>query len=219
MELLTAYTPDIAEVIEEAFERIGLELRTGHQLRSAKRSLNLMFTEWANRGVNRWTIRPQSISTVVGQVTYTLDADVIDVLSVSLRRDDTDYPMTRIGRAEYFDLPDKELPGRPNQFYLDRQVVPVLKVWLAPDRATDTLLIDKLVRIDSVDAYPDVPGLPFRFYECMVAGLTYYLSMKFAPERLQISKALYEECFLRASQEDRDRASFKVAPYGRGRRP
>ena len=214
-----AFNPDVAEVIEEAFERIGVELRTGHQLRSAKRSLNLMFTEWANRGVNRWTIDQTTIPTVIAQTTYTLGADTIDVLSVSLRRDNTDYPMTRIGRAEYFDLPDKDLPGRPNQFYVDRQINPVLKVWLAPDRDTDVLLIDKMTRIDAVDAYPDTPDMPFRFYECMVAGLAYYLSMKFAPDRLQVTKLLYEECFLRASQEDRDRASFKVAPYGRGRRP
>lgn len=214
-----AFNPDIAEVIEEAFERVGVELRTGHQLRSAKRSLNLMFTEWANRGINRWTIDQTTIPTVIAQVTYTLGADTIDVLSVSLRRDNTDYPMERIGRAEYFDLPDKALPGRPNQFYVDRQVNPVLKVWLAPDRDTDVLLIDKMTRIDAVGAYPDAPDMPFRFYECMVAGLAYYLSMKFAPDRIQLMKAVYEECFLRASQEDRDRASFKVAPYGRGRRP
>jgi len=106
-----AFNPDVAEVIEEAFERVGVELRTGHQLRSAKRSLNLMFTEWANRGVNRWTIDQTTIPTVIAQTAYTLGADTVDVLSVSLRRDSTDYPMERIGRAEYFDLPDKDLPS------------------------------------------------------------------------------------------------------------
>jgi hypothetical protein len=212
------FTPDTAEIIEEAFERIGVELRTGQQLRSARRSLNLMFSDWANRGINRWTIQPVEITTVVGQTDYLLGPETIDVLSASLRRSGTSYPMQRVGRSEYFDLPDKTLAGRPNQFYVDRQINPVLKVWLAPDRSTDVLVLDQLTRINSIDAYPDVPGLPFRFYESMVAGLAYNLAMKYAPERLEAAKLLYEECFLRAIQEDRDRASFRVAPYGRGRR-
>lgn len=212
------FTPDTAELIEEAFERLGMELRTGQQLRSAKRSINLMLSDWANRGINRWTIQPLTLNTVAGQTDYPLGPETIDVLSVSLRRSGTSFPLQRIGRAEYFDLPDKTLAGRPNQYYVDRQVNPVLKVWLAPDRSTDELLLDRLTRIDSVDAYPDVPGLPFRFYESLVAGLAYHLAMKYAPDRIEITKVLYEECFLRASQEDRDRASFRVAPYGRGRR-
>lgn len=212
------FTPDTAEIIEEAFERIGVELRTGQQLRSAKRSLNLMFSDWANRGINRWTIKGVEIPTVAGQTDYPLGLETIDALSVSLKRGNTSFPMQRVGRAEYFDLPDKTLAGRPNQFYVDRQIEPVLKVWLAPDRSTDLLVVDRLTRIDSIDAYPDEPGLPFRFYESMVAGLAYNLSMKYAPDRLQFTKALYEECFLRAIQEDRDRASFRVTPYGRGRR-
>lgn len=209
----TTFNLDIAEVIDEAFERVGVEVRTGFELKSARRSLNLLFAEWANRGVNRWTIQQTSVTTVVGQTDYNLGTDTIDILSATLRRDGTDLNMVRLSRAEYLNLPDKDKEGRPSQFYVDRQINPVLKVWFAPDRATDTLIFDRLTRIEDAGAYTNNAAIPFRFYEAMVAGLAAKLALKFNPDRLQALTALYAEAFDLAAAEDRDRASFHVEPY------
>ena len=128
---------DVAEYIEEAFERCGLEVRTGYDLKTAKRSLNLMLAEWANRGLNQWTIAQRTVALTQGTGEYALLPDVIDILSAVIRRDSTDYSLLRLSREEYQTVPDKTSQGRPNQFFLDRQVTPSLKLWPAPENATD----------------------------------------------------------------------------------
>ena len=203
---------NVTEYIEEAFERCGLEVRTGYDLRTAKRSLTLLLAAWANRGLNQWTITQTTVTAVSGTATYTLDADTIDILSAVVRRSSTDYSIARLSRDEYLNVPVKTQTGRPSQFFLDRQVTPVLKVWPTPENSTDQFIFDRLVRIDDADTPINTMQVPFRFYPCLAAGLAYYLSVKKAPNRIQFLKAIYEEELERAMTEDRDRASFKVAP-------
>ncbi len=208
----TDFELDVSDYIEEAFERCGLEVKTGYDLKTAKRSMNLMFAEWANRGLNQWTIVQRTISLTVGTSSYTLGSDVIDVLSAVVRRSSTDISMSKISRDEYLNIPEKTTQGRPTQFFIDRQVTPTIKIWPAPENATDVIYYDTLTRIDDADTFINTVDVPFRFYPCLAAGLAYYLSIKRAPDRIQMLKAVYEEEFDRALTEDRDRASFNVAP-------
>ena len=208
----TDFELDVAEYIEEAFERCGLEARTGYDLKSAKRSLNLMLAEWANRGLNQWTITQTTQALTSGTATYNLNTNVIDILSVVVRRSSTDFAMERISRSTYLGIPTKSTTGRPNQFFLDRQITPVLKIWPTPENSTDTLIFDALTRMDDADTFVNTMDMPFRFFPCLAAGLAYYISMKRAPNRTQMLKAVYEEEFERAMTEDRDRASFNVVP-------
>ena len=203
---------DVAEYVEEAFERCGLEVRTGYDLKTAKRSLNLMLADWANRGLNQWTIKQRTVAMVVGDGSYELGNDVIDVLSVIVERDGTDYSLDRLSRDGFLTIPNKATQGRVNQFFLDRQITPVLNLWPVPDNATDVVYYDALTRMDDADIYTNTMDLPFRFYPCLAAGLAYYIALKRAPNRVQMLKAVYEEEFDRAATEDRDRSSFNVVP-------
>jgi hypothetical protein len=208
----TDFELDVAEYIEEAFERCGLEARTGYDLKTAKRSLNLMLADWANRGLNQWTIKQRTITLTESDGEYDLGTDVIDVLSVVIRRSNTDYTIERISRDQYLAIPTKTTEGRPTQFFLDRQITPNLKIWPLPENSTDILVYDCLTRIDDADTQVNTMDIPFRFYPCLSAGLAYYLSLKRAPERVQMLKAVYEEEMRRAIDEDRDRASFQISP-------
>lgn len=208
----TDFELDVAEYVEEAFERCGLSVRTGYDLKSAKRSLNLLLADWANRGLNQWTIKQRNVTMIDGTGAYALGADVIDILSVVVRRDGTDYSLLRLSRDGYLSLPNKTTEGRVNQFFLDRQITPNLKLWPVPDNSTDVVFYDALTRMDDADIYTNTMDLPFRFYPCLAAGLAYYIALKRAPNRVEMLKGLYEEEFERAATEDRDRASFNVAP-------
>lgn len=203
---------DVNDYIEEAFERCGLMAQTGYDLKTAKRSLNLMLADWANRGLNQWTIEQTTISLTQGTGNYSLGADTIDILSAVVRRSDTDYTIDRISRDDYISIPNKTQQSRPSQFFVDRQINPALKLWPIPDNSTDVVVVDRLVRMDDADTQINTLQVPFRFYPCLAAGLAYYLAMKRAPDRVQLLKAIYEEEFERAASEDRDRASFNVQP-------
>ena len=216
----TDFEPNVAEFIEEAYERCGLELRTGYDLKSARRSINLMLAEWANRGLNQWTISEATQTVTEGTREYTLDSSVIDILDVVLRRTEgsttTDTQMSRVSRSEYINIPTKGTKARPNQYFLDKQNTPVLKIWPAPENSTDILVFNKMVRMDDADKATNTMDLPFRFYHCFVAGLAYYLSMKRNPQLTEQLKIIYEEEFRRAADEDEDRASFRITPYSQG---
>jgi hypothetical protein len=203
---------DVGEIIEEAYERCGLEVRTGYDARTARRSLNLMFADWANRGINMWTVAQATITLTQGQSAQTLTADVVDVLEIVLRRNNTDFEVERISRGEYATLPNKTTQGRPSQFYFDRQILPVINLWAVPENSTDQLVYYYVQRIEDADALVNTTDMPFRFYPCMVAGLAYYIAMKRAPERIQLLKSVYEEEFQRASDEDEDRVPLKLQP-------
>ena len=209
----------VDDYIEEAFERCGLEVRTGYDLRTAKRSLNLLFADWANRGLNRWTITQTSITLSQGTTEYTLAADTIDILSAVIRENagssnQLDVTVNRIGRDTYLNLSSKLSQGKPTQYYVDRQITPKFRVFPTPN-ATYTLVVDRLTRIEDADSATDTVDVPFRFYPCLAAGLAYYLAIKKAPDRIQILKAIYDEEFDRAATEDRDRTSLKLLPYER----
>jgi len=212
----TDFEPNVAEFVEEAFERCGLELRTGYDLKTARRSINLMLAEWANRGLNQWTIEQATQTVTQGTTEYTLNSNIIDILDLVVRRTvnntQTDISMSRVGRSEYLNIPNKTTQARPTQYFLDKSIAPVLKIWPAPENSTDVLVFNKLVRMDDADAATNTMDMPFRFYPCFAAGLAYYLSLKKAPQLTPQLKAIYEEEFRRAADQDEDRASFKIRP-------
>ena len=285
----TDFELDVAEYVEEAFERCGLEVRTGYDLTSARRSLNLLFADWANRGLNRWTIEQATLPLVSGVAIYPAETltmtvaasgsfsvgetitggtsgatasitsirsstaiditvpegtfsasetitggtssatttvssaislvpiqSTIDVLSAVIRTgtgsDQTDVAISRISRDAYINISNKNSTSRPTQFYVDRLITPEIKLWPTPNDNTYTLVYDKLTRIDDVDNPQNTVDVPFRFYPCLSAGLAYYISLKRAPQRTQLLKAVYEEEFERAAAEDRDRASLSLTP-------
>ena len=208
----TDFELNVADYIEEAFERCGLEVRTGYDLKTARRSLNLMLADWANRGLNQWTIEQRQFTVTQGDSDVSLGTDVIDILSTVVRRNNTDYALDRVSRDEFLNIPNKTTQGRPTQFFLDRQITPNLKIWPTPENSTDVIVYDVLTRIQDADTQVNTMEVPFRFYPCLAAGLAYYIAIKRAPQRLQLLKAIYEEEFERAMTEDRDRASFNVVP-------
>jgi len=208
----TDFELDVSDYIEEAFERCGLEVKTGYDLKTAKRSLNLMFADWANRGLNQWTITQRTQALTSGTSSYNLSADVIDVLSMVVRRSGSDLSMSRISRDTYLSINSKTTEGRPSQFFVDRQITPAIKIWPTPENSTDVLVYDCLTRIDDADTFTNTVEVPFRFYPCLAAGLAYYLAIKKAPDRIQLLKTIYDEEFDKAQAEDRDRASFSVSP-------
>jgi hypothetical protein len=203
---------DVTEYIEEAFERCGKEVRTGYDIKTAKRSMNLLFADWANRGLNSWTIEQSTQALVAGTAEYTLGSDTIDILSAVIRRSDVDYSIERLSRDDYLAVPNKTTQGRPSQWFLDRLISPVLKLWPVPENSTDVIVFDRLVRMDDADTAQNTVEMPFRFYPCLAAGLAYYIAIKKAPDRVQLLKAVYEEEMERAISMDRDRASFNIVP-------
>jgi len=206
---------DVNDYIEEAFERCGLEVRTGYDVRTATRSLNLMFADWANRGLNRWTIEQSTLSLTSGTATYSLPTDTIDILSAVIRTGtgstQSDTQITRISRDAFINIPSKNTEAQPSQWYVDRQIAPIIKVWPTPNTSY-TLVYDRLTRIEDADSSINTLDVPFRFYPCLAAGLAYYLAMKKAPDRIQVLKAVYEEEFNRAAYEDVDRANLSLVP-------
>ncbi|HAB26961.1 MAG TPA: hypothetical protein DCE27_03755 [Xanthomarina gelatinilytica] len=210
------FQPNVAEWIEEAYERCGLEMRTAYDARTARRSLNILFADWANRGLNQWTISNVSQTLTEGTDSYSLNAYVVDVLDVVLRRTEnsvtTDYQMNQIGRSEYWNIPNKATKARPTQYFLDKQETPKIYVWPAPENSTDIIKMNQILRIEDADTSVNDVQVPFRFYPCLVAGLAYYISQKRAPERMDALKAMYEDEFARALAQDESRASLMVKP-------
>tara|TARA_R100000995_G_scaffold7544_1_gene3337 strand:+ start:507 stop:1175 length:669 start_codon:yes stop_codon:yes gene_type:complete len=208
----TDFNLDVAEYIEEAFERCGLEAKTGYDLQTARRSLNIMLAEWANRGLNQWTIEQRTQALTSNDSEYSLSTDIIDILSVVVKRSGTDFSMTRISRDTFLNLPNKTSTGRPTQYFLDRQITPNLKLYPTPENSTDVIVFDALTRMQDADTQVNTLEIPFRFIPCLTAGLAYYIAMKRAPDRIQLLKSVYEEEFERAMAEDRDRSAFNVTP-------
>ena len=206
------FNMDVGEIIEEAYERCGLEVRTGYDARTARRSMNIMFADWANRGLNLWTVKEANFTVTQGTSSYSLASDVVDVLEVVVRRNSTDFEVQRISRSDYATVPNKTTQGRPSQYYLDRQITPVMYLWSTPENSTDQVRYYYVRRIEDADALVNTTDMPFRFYPCMVAGLAYYMAMKRAPDRIQMLKSVYEEEFQRAADEDQGRTPLKLQP-------
>ena len=212
----------IDQICQEAFERCGLQIRSGNDLQTAKRSLNLMLAEWANRGLNLWTIQLQEKSiaadttNLTGTSLFGSGADaaqqIIDITDVVIRdSSNNDYSATPISRSTYLNYTVKTTSGRPTQYYFERTINPKLYLYPAADTAY-TLKYYALVRMKDAGDYTNNAEIPFRFLPCLVAGLAYYIALKKSPERVQILKAVYEEEFERAASEDRDRATLSLTP-------
>ena len=214
-----AFNLDLNLLVEEAFERCGAELRTGYDLRTATRSLNLLTIEWANRGINLWTVEEGSIALVAGTATYNLPATTIDLMSQVIRTGtgttQSDIAITRVSNPTYASIPSKNDTGRPIQIYLDRQAeIPTVTMWPIPNDASYTFVYWYLKRIDDAGTGVNTQHIPFRFLPCMVAGLAYYLSIKIpeAAPRIPMLKQEYEEQWLLASTEDREKATLVISP-------
>ena len=218
----TAFNLDLTEVVEEAFERCGAEVRSGYDLRTARRSLNLLFAEWANRGINLWTVEQGSIPLVTGTATYDLPADTVDLLEHVIRTGanvaatQADLNITRISVSTYSTIPNKLTQARPIQVYINRQApTPNITVWPIPDASTSyTFVYWRLRRIQDAGSGVNTMDIPFRFLPCMVAGLAYHLSMKLPGglERMQVLKMQYDESWDFASTEDREKAAVRFVP-------
>ena len=211
---------DLTELVEEAFERAGSEMRTGYDLRTARRSLNLMFTDWANRGINMWTIEQGTIPMVAGTGTYNLPSDTVDLIEHVIRTgsgtSQADLSVSRISVSTYASIPNKLTTGRPIQVYIDRvSPTPTVNMWPVPDTAqTYTLVYWRLRRIQDAGGGVNTMDVPFRFLNCMVAGLAYMLSMKVpgGMDRVGLLKQQYDEAWELAATEDRDKASSRFVP-------
>ena len=212
------FSLSISDTIEEAFELAGIELRTGYDAETARRSLNIMFADWSNRGVNLWTIEQVTTTLTSGTSSYTLNSYDIDIVSAVIQQTDgnsntTDLNIERIGRTEYLNIPDKSSTGRPNQLFLDRQTTPVVKLWPTPDSTyTYRLVANTIQRIDDASASAQDPEIPSRFMPCMASGLAYYIALKRNPEKAAILKTQYEQDFKLAADEDRNRTSLHFVP-------
>jgi len=217
-----AFNMDLTELVDEAAERCGYEIRTGYDLRTARRSLNLLFADWANRGVNMWTFEQGSITMIPGQATYDLPADTVDLLEHVIRTGagsaatQADLTITRISVSTYATIPNKLSQARPIQVWIERlQAAPRITVWPTPDASqTYTFVYWRLRRIDDAGSGVNTMDVPFRFIPCMVAGLAYYLALKVPGglERLGILKQQYDEAWQLAADQDREKASVRFVP-------
>jgi len=219
----------ISDIIEESYERIGIQGVSGYQLKGARRSLNIMFQEWANRGLHYWEVGNNSITLVDGQATYTIyrstddgtsDATAIygvdDILEASYRNaSNVDTPLTKINRSTYQALANKTSEGTPSQYFVQRFIDKItITLYLTPGstEAGKFLNFYYVSRIQDAGAYTNDVDVPYRFVPCMIAGLAYYLGIKFAPERVQMLKMLYEDELNRALTEDGSSSSSYITP-------
>jgi hypothetical protein len=211
----TDFNLSIDDLVEEAFERCGMRPTSGYQLNSARRSLNLLFLDWANRGLNLWTIEQATYALTQGTKEITLPTDTVNVLEAIIRQTsqgiNSDVYIERISREDYLNVPNKTSEARPAQFYVQRANPTKVFFYPAADQAY-TFVYYQIRRIQDAGGYTNTADINFRFLPCLASGLAYQLSLKFAPDRTAALKAIYEEDFLRAAMEDRDTASVQFVP-------
>ena len=218
----TGFDLNIDDIIQEAYERCSITTNSGYDLKSARRSLNLLFAEWGNRGIHLWKVEQDENALVAGQASYTVSSDVNDVLeafisstaAASNTSNTQDISLTKIDRSAYAAIPNKFETGTPSQYYVDRQTTPVINLYQTPDLSTYTVLKYFVIkRIEDAGAYTDQADVAYRFLPCMCAGLAYYLSMKKNPQLVQQNKMIYEDELKRALEEDGQRASTFITPH------
>ena len=218
----------ISDIVEEAYERLGIQGVSGYQLKSARRSLNILFQEWANRGLHYWEVANNNITLVADQATYTMfrstadgtsDATAVygvdDVLEASYRNSNVDTPLTKINRSQYQALSNKTSTGTPSQYFVQRFIDKItITLYLTPgsNEAGNFLNYYYVKRIQDAGDYTNDADVPYRFVPCMTAGLAYYLAIKNAPDRVQMLKMLYEDELQRALQEDGSSSSTYISP-------
>jgi hypothetical protein len=217
----SSFNLDLTEIVEEAFERVGSEMRTGYDLKTARRSMNLMFADWANRGLNMFTYEQGSIPLVAGQATYELPTDTVDLLEHVIRTGagsaatQADLTITRISVSTYATIPNKLQQARPIQVWIERLNTPRFTVWPVPDNSQPYVFVYwRLKRIQDAGGGVNTMDMPFRFLPCMVAGLAYYLALKVpgGADRLGVLKQQYDEAWQLASEEDREKAAVRFVP-------
>ena len=221
-------TFSISDIVEEAYERLGIQGVSGYQLKSARRSLNILFQEWANRGLHYWEVANNNITLVSGQATYTMfrsssdgtsDATAVygvdDVLEASYRASNIDTPLTKVNRSQYQAFSNKTSTGVPSQYFVQRFIDKItVTLYLTPgsSEAGNFLNYYYVKRIQDAGDYTNDADVPYRFVPCMTAGLAYYLAIKNAPDRVQMLKMLYEDELQRALQEDGSSSSTYISP-------
>jgi hypothetical protein len=208
---------DIDEVIQEALEMIGGEDTLGHEPKSARRSINLMLSDWQNRGIMLWTTSVSTVTVAVSVTAYDLDSSTLDALTVVLGRDNSDIQMERITPEQYLIIPNKKQTGRPMQYSIRRgRDYPVMSIWPIPENSTDIIQMEIIKEMQDVDkSAGQNADIPKRFLPCLTAGLSYFMSMKrplVAEGRIVMLKTNYEEMLGRAMSEDRERAALKPVP-------
>ena len=215
------FNMDFTEIAEEAWERAGREMRSGYDLRTARRSMNLMTIEWQNRGINMWTIDSGTINLVQGTTQYTLPADTIDLLEHQIRTNSgnsatqSDLTISRISVSTYASIPNKLTQGRPIQLYVERlRDAPKVNVWPVPDNNDYVLYYWRMRRIEDAGSGVETADMNFRFFPCLVAGLAYHIAMKVPElaERIPMLKATYDEQFDLAAGEDREKTAARFVP-------
>ena len=215
-----AFRPDVEEIITEAYERCGIDTqtRTGYQAETARRSLNLLFSEWANRGINYWAVQNNTLSLTQGTTTYTLPAGTIDLISVVVRETvgstTSDTVVERVSIDEYNQLPNKASSGKPSQYMLDKQYTPVLYMWQVPDSNSYSLVYWSINQLEDVTVSNQDADIPYRWSDCICAGLAAKLAMKVAPERLTMLNEMYERAFEYAASSDNDGVTLRIRPTG-----
>ena len=208
---------DVADTIEEAYERIGIEVRGGYDSKTARRSLNVLLQNLSNKQVNLWKLQLTSQALIQGTASYTLASDTLDISDVVLRRDGLDTTMHRLSRSEYQRRPNKATQSRPSQYWVERTSTPVLHVYPAPENSSDTVQMYRMARIEDVTASTETIDIPSRFGPAILSGLAYWLSVKRAPALTITMKAIFDEDLKEALDEDRERVSLRLVP-ARGRR-
>ena len=217
----TAFNLNIDDIISEGYERCSLSTNSGFDLKSARRSLNLLFAEWGNRGIHLWKVDLHENALVSGTAEYSVTANVNDVLeafisstaAASNGANTQDVSLTKIDRSAYADLPNKLALGQPSQYYVERETTPKIYLYQAPDLNTYTTLKYYVIkRIEDAGVYTNDADVAYRFLPCMCAGLAYYLAMKKAPQLVQQNKLIYEDELKRALDEDGQRTSTYITP-------
>ena len=217
----TSFNLDFTEIAEEAWERAGRAMRSGYDLSTARRSMNLMLIEWQNKGLNMWTIDEGTMPLVQGTATYVLPADTIDLLEHVIRTgtgsSQTDININRISVSTYSNIPNKLSQARPLQLWVNRLLdAPEVTVWPVPNDGTYTLQYWRMRRMEDAGSGVETADMTFRFYPCLVAGLAYHIAMK-VPElisRVGMLKEIYDDQFYMAASEDREKATFTLVPRG-----
>jgi hypothetical protein len=211
-----AFRPDVEEIITEAFERCGIDIqtRTGDHAISARRSINLLFSEFANRGINYWTLSQNTLPLVNGTTSYTLPVGTIDILDAVIRdsSSNTDQIINRITIQDYNQLPNKDTAGKPSQYMIDRQYTPVVYFWSVPNTSTYSLVYWAMNQLEDVTLSNQDADVPYRWSDTICAGLASKLAMKYAPEKFQLLNEMYERSFNFAASSDNDGVSLRVQP-------
>ena len=210
------FSLDVATAIEEAYELAGLEARTSYDAVTARRSLNIMFADWANRGIQMWEVVKVEQALTKGDETYSLNSSDIDILDAYIQKTVgntvTDFSLSRIDRNEYVNIPVKATEARPTQFWLERLITPVIHLYPAPENSTDKLIYYSWQRIQDATASLNDLDIPNRFMPCLVSGLAYYLCLKKNTQKISIIQPLYEQNLENAIKYDEDRSSIHIVP-------